>query len=171
MSVDLDKASGLHDESDDGFRDTITVKGMFRVQIEDGPTGEIVGDSGWIKNQITNIGFNNYMINSFASQANSSYISYVALGTGAAPASNDTTQGGELASRTTLSVVTATNKAVQFQATFTSAQSFLAGASTIQNIGLWRSSTLGSLFAGNTYGTSSCATNQNVNVSYTITFT
>jgi hypothetical protein len=35
---------------------------------------------------------------------------------------------------------------------------------------LFNSSSTGTLFAGNTYTSSSCATNQNVNATYDITF-
>ena len=44
------------------MKQPLKIRGMFRLQIEDGPTGKIVGDSGWKQNQITNLGFLN-MVN------------------------------------------------------------------------------------------------------------
>jgi hypothetical protein len=43
-------------------------------------------------------------------------------------------------------------------------------AYNISNIGLFNSSSTGTLFAGNTYASSSCASNQAVNITYDITF-
>ena len=43
---------------------------------------------------------------------------------------------------------------------------------SLKNIGLFNTSaaTTGTVFAGNTYATSTCATNQNVNITYDIDF-
>ena len=62
------------------------------------------------------------------------------------------------------------SKTLRFTATFYSSDSFLTGASNLQNVGLFESSAANSLFAGNTYASSSCNTNQNVNVTYDIQF-
>jgi hypothetical protein len=61
---------------------------------------------------------------------------------------------------------------VQFTATFASSDSFMSATANISNIGLFQQSnvTTGTLFAGNTYASSSCATNQNVNATYTVSF-
>ena len=52
------------------------------------------------------------------------------------------------------------------------ASGVIAAASTIQNVGLFSGSTQGggTMFAGNTYATSSLATNQAVNGTYNIAF-
>jgi hypothetical protein len=59
-------------------------------------------------------------------------------------------------------------------ATFASANSFITATASISNIGLFQTSgpttASGTLYAGNTYTSSSLATNQNVNATYTITF-
>ena len=39
----------------------LKLRGFFRVHIEDGPTGEIVGDSGWVENLITDNGKQDYL--------------------------------------------------------------------------------------------------------------
>lgn len=153
---------------------------MFRVHIEE--DGEIVGDSGWHENQITNLGFNNFIVSSLGSISGSAYINYAALGTGGVPAASATSLSGEVSTNVSGSVVRAavtaatssTSKALQLTATFNSTNSFITAAANISNIGLFNVSgpttASGTLFAGNTYTSSSLATNQNVNVTYTISF-
>jgi len=151
----------------------VKIHGFSRVRLEE--EGKVVGDSGWIgPNQITNLGFLNMLVHNIGKSAGSSQLGYVALGTGGAPASNATTLPGEITSSTKRGAVTYANVAsttAQFTATFASSSSFLAGASNISNIGLFASNaTNDTVFAGNTYASSSCNTNQNVNVTYQIRF-
>ena len=160
-------------------RDGMKIKGMFRLQIED--NGNIVGDSGWRENQITNLGFNN-MVNQLGTSLTGSKISHAALGTGGAPAAADTTQAGEVSTNGSGSVVRAaltaatssTSKTLRNTATFSSANSFITASANISNIGLWQTSgpttASGTLMAGNTFTSSALATNQNVNVSYDLIF-
>jgi hypothetical protein len=150
---------------------------MFRLQIEDGPTGKIVGDSGWHENQITNLGFLN-VVNQLGTSLTGSKISHAALGTGGAPAASDTTQSGEVSTNGSGSVVRAaltaatssSSKTLRNTATFSSANSFLTASANISNIGLWQTSgpttASGTLMMGNTFTSSACATNQNVNITY-----
>lgn len=161
--------------------ETMKIRGMFRLQIEDGATGKIVGDSGWKQNQITNLGFNN-IVNQLGTSLTGSKISHAALGTGGAPAASDTTQAGEVSTNGSGSVVRAaltaatssSSKTLRNTATFSSANSFLTASANISNIGLWQTSgpttASGTLMAGNTYTSSVCATNQNVNVTYDLIF-
>lgn len=149
--------------------DGILVKGAFRVNILE--NGEIVGDSGWLSNQVTNEGFRNYMARALGAISGSMQVSHLALGTGGAPAASDTTLAGEVVKRQAVTAATSsTSKAVLFTGTFSSANSFVTNTQNISNIGLFNSSSIGTLFAGNTFASSSCATNQDVNVSYAITF-
>jgi len=156
------------------------VRGMFRVHLEE--DGKIVGDSGWHENQITNLGFNNFIVSSLGSISGSAYIAYAALGTGGAPAATATTLSGEVSTNGSGSVVRAavtaatssTSKSLVNTATFSSSNSFITASANISNIGLWNISgpttASGTLFAGNTYTSSALATNQNVNITYTINF-
>lgn len=156
------------------------IVGMFRLQIEE--DGKIVGDSGWKKNLITNLGFNNYIVNQLGTSLTGSKISHAALGTGGAPIATDTTLAGEVSTNGSGSVVRAavtaatssSSKTLRNTATFSSANSFITATANISNIGLWGVSgpttASGTLFAGNTYASSACATNQNVNVTYDIIF-
>jgi hypothetical protein len=154
--------------------DGLKIKGMFRVQIND--DGRIVGDSGWKKNQITNLGFNNFLVSSLGAIAGSSQISYVALGTGTVPGAAATSLPNELGETNGRAAVTAatssSSKTVRFTGTFASANSFATASRNIANIGLFATSTqnAGTLFAGNTFSSSTVATNQNVNVTYDIIF-
>ena len=149
----------------------VKVKGFFRVQIDE--DGKIVGDSGWRANQVTNEGFNNFLAKLLGGISGSSQITHAALGTGGAPAAADTTLAGEVVKRQAITAATSSNsKAVQFTATFASANSFVTDTRNISNIALAATSTQGAatIFAGNTYASSSCATNQSVNITYTINF-
>lgn len=148
----------------------IKLHGFFRVQLEE--QGEIIGDSGWQSNVVTNEGKRNFLARLLGALASSSQITHVALGTGAAPATDATALPGELGEnvRKAITAATSGSSAVQFTATFASGDAFVTATREISNIGLFGTSTGGTLFAGNTYASSSCATNQNVNVTYAIQF-
>ena len=153
-------------------KEAIKIEGFSRVQIEE--DGKIISDSGFRgPNQITNIGFLNYLCHLLGNRAGSRQIAFIALGSGGAPASDATSLPGEIMSSTQRKAPTYANVAsttAQFTATFASSDSFLTGASNLSNIGLFNSSAENSIFAGNTYASSSCNTNQNVNVTYQIRF-
>ena len=157
-------------------KDGVSAKGYFRLNITEDKDGvqKVVGDSGWVKNQITNLGFQNYLAALVGAVAGSKQVGYVALGTGGAPAAGDTVLAGEIMASTQRTAVTPTtiaSKTVQFAATFSSANSFLTASSNLSNIGLFNTTTTSdTLFAGNTYTSSAVATNQNVNITYQIRF-
>lgn len=173
------------------------VRGFFRLQILDGD--RIVGDSGrnakgelveygggpgMRPNQVTNVGIQNYVVKRLMGDATGITVGYMALGTGTAPAASDTTLNGEIFhkstnsttnSRAVVSTSIVSSKTAQFTAGFSSANSFCTVAVNISNIGLFDSyltslANVGTLFAGNTYTSSSLATNQNVNATYQIQF-
>jgi hypothetical protein len=157
-------------------KDSVKLRGFFRLQIED-PDGSIVGDSGWQRNTVTNDGKLQYIVRALASSAGSKYLSYAALGEGTEPAAAGTslesevvgTQGSQI--RDAMSMESSGSTALRCTGTFASGDSFVTATENISNIGLFRSSTGGTIFAGNTYASSSCATNQNVNYTYDITLT
>lgn len=152
------------------MEDAIRVRGFYRVQIEE--DGKIVGDSKWRENQVVNLGFNDFLCQLLGDMGGSKQISHAALGTGTAPGAVDTTLQGEVEVRTAITAATSsTSKKLRFTATFSSAGNFVTTTMALQNIGLFNSLTVGALFAGNTYATSNCATNQNVNVTYDVDFT
>lgn len=156
-------------------QDKTGLRGFFRVQIAN-QDGSLAGDSGWLENQVTNLGFNEYLVSTLGAIAGSKQISHAALGTGSQPGAAHTSLEGELDPTNARAAVTAAtssgSKTVRFTATFNSSQSFASATVNISNIGLFNTSevTTGTVFAGNTYASSSCATNQNVNVTYDIIF-
>jgi hypothetical protein len=141
----------------------VAVRGFFRVQITE--DDKVVGDSDWQENQVTNLGFNQYLVSTLGAIAGSKQISRMALGTGTAPGAADTTLNGELGEGVRAAVTAATSsgsKTVRFTATFASAASFVTANRNISNVGLFNTESGGTLFAGNTYASSTVATNQNV---------
>jgi hypothetical protein len=149
-------------------KEGVNVRGFFRLNIVDEEFG-IVGDSGWQENQITNLGFLN-VVNQLGTSLTGSKHSHLALGSGGAPASNATTLGGEVEVRAALTAASSGSTALQMTATFASSASFVTNTQNISNIGVFGTSAGGTLLSGNTYASSSCATNQAVNATYTWTF-
>jgi hypothetical protein len=157
-------------------KDSVKLRGFFRLQIED-PDGTIAGDSGWCRNTVTNDGKLQYLVRAMASSAGSKYPGYAALGEGSEPGAADTslesevvgTQGSQI--RDAVAAESSGSTALRCTGTFASGDSFVTATENISNIGLFHSSTGGTIFAGNTYASSSCATNQNVNYTYDITLT
>lgn len=161
----------------EALQEKVNLRGFFRVAIvnpgKDGKPDEIVGDSGYVPNQVTNEGFRNFMARLLGAIAGSSQITHAALGTGGAPAAADTVLAGEQSVRAAITAATSSNsKAVSFTATFDSAVSFVTATKNLSNIGLGATSTAGAatIFCGAAYTSSAVATNQNVNVTYVINF-
>ena len=153
------------------MQDVMQLRGFYRVQLTaQNEPDVIVGDSGWLQNQITNEG-RRVVVRLLGALAGSSQISHAALGTGTQPGAADTTLNGELGENVRATVAAATNgsTSVQFTGTFSSSNSFVTATRNISNIGLFFTSSGGTIFAANTYNSSACATNHNVNFTYTIT--
>ena len=143
------------------------IRGFYRVQVTE--DDKIIGDSGWQENTVVNLGFNQYLVSTLGAIAGSKQITHMALGTGTAPGAADTTLNGELAEDVRAAVTAATSsssKTVRFTGTFASAASFATATRNISNIGLFNTSSGGTIFSGNTYASSAVATNQNVNATW-----
>ena len=158
------------------LKENAKANGFFRVQITEDGKG-VVADSGWKKNQIVNLGAQNYLVNwLIGNTTQGSSVTYMALGTGGAPVATDTSLSGEIthstSSRASVSTSVVASRTAQFTAAFNSANSFVTASANISNVGLFATSTtnIGTIFAGNTYSSSAVATNQNVNVTYQIRF-
>ena len=153
--------------------DGLKIRGVFRLQLEE--DGRIVGDSGWKDNAFTNEGKKEFALGCLAGLAGSSQVSHVAVGTGTQPGAAATSLDGEMnhgaGSRKAVSASSNGSTRADFFATFASSDSHNTAAINISNIGLFGVSNVaaGSIFAGNTYTSSSWATNQNLNVTYGIT--
>lgn len=151
------------------MEEQLKVRGAFRIQITE--KGKVVGDSGWQENQVVNLGFNDYLCQLLGGMAGSKQLTHAAVGSGSEPGAADTSLQGETEVRTTLTAATSsTSKKLRLTATFGSSDSFVTNTQNISNIGLFNTSAGGTLFAGNTYASSSCATNQDVNATYDIDF-
>lgn len=147
----------------------VGVRGFFHVQIVDG--GKVIGDSGWNENTVVNLGFNQYLCMSLGSSTGSKYVTHMALGTGAGPAAADTALGSEVGTRQGVTFATSSgSKTARFTATFAAGWHSSASAYNISSIGLYNTVSGGTVFAGNTYASSSCASNQAVNATYDIIF-
>ena len=161
----------------DAAFDEVPLRGFFRLKVveKNGEVTKVVGDSGWQKNQVTNLGKDQYLSQLLAGMAGSKQVTYAALGTGTAPGAADTSLNGELtdvAGCRCAVTPTTVNALGTVQFAFTLNSNVITAAKTIQNVGLFNTSTTatGTIFAGNTYTTSALATNQAVNGSYQIRF-
>lgn len=155
----------------------LKIQGFSRLQITD-KDGKIVGDSGRVgPNQITNNGVRDFLARSIGSIAGSLYIGYAGLGEGSEPGAAATSLESEVSGtnnnvqRDAVAAVTSGSTGVRFTGTFDSAASFVTQQESISNIGLFNSQSAGTIFAGNTYASSTIDTNQNANYTYDITFT
>ena len=150
----------------------IVLRGMFRIKIGEEKDGKlkIVGDSGWKKNEVTNLGFAHYIIGCFApaTDGTSKQPTHMQLGTGTEPAAAATSLEGETGARKTISTSIESSKT--FQATAEWASGDNPGACTLKNVGLFNTSSGGTLMCGNTYTTSSWGTNQAVSATYQLQF-
>src|ERR1035437_6058921 len=123
----------------DATHDGIKVNGFFRVQLNEEGKG-VIGDSGWNKNTVTDLGVQNYLIDWLLSGSGGVYVQYMALGTGTAPAVGDTTLNGELFHKSTNSTTNSraavsssliASHTAQFTAAFNSANSFVTASANI----------------------------------------
>jgi hypothetical protein len=162
----------------------VKLRGFFNIEIRN-QDGTLAGASGWRENAVTNLGIQNYLVEwILGDTANGKSVTQMALGTGTQPGATDTTLNGELFhkstnattnSRASVSTSIVSSKTAQFTSVFNSANSFITASANISNVGLFAApltslANNGTLFAGNTFASSAVATNQNVNVTYQITF-
>jgi hypothetical protein len=149
------------------------LEGFARVQITE--KGEIKGDSGWIKNVITDYGLDECIGQLIVGGAGSVRVSALALGSGAAPATDASVLPNEL-----LGTSTAAIRQVNAGATVTTSDgsgvtcrwvaTFSSGdrttAYTISNIGLYSNTSNTGIMAGQTYDSSNLSSTQDVNATY-----
>ena len=160
-------------------KEGISLRGFFRVQITEDRNGKevIVGNSGWMKNNVVNDGIRDYLVDALLGNSPLGAVTHMALGVGGEPATNATVLANEVThdagSRQAVTTSIVSSNTAQFTGAFLSANSFVTASTNISNIGLFNTSTTegGALFAGNTYASSTVATNQNVNATYQIRFT
>lgn len=154
------------------------VRGFYRLKVgkpdAQGRVISVDGDSGYVENTVTNLGHQYFLVQALGAIAGSSQLSYAALGTGVAPAATDTSLAGEItdAAGMRCAITPSVVASDTLQCAFTLNSGITTANHTIQNVGLFATSTTsaGTIFAGNTYATSQLQTNQAVNGTYQIRF-
>uniref|UniRef100_A0A7V3JA87 Uncharacterized protein n=1 Tax=candidate division CPR3 bacterium TaxID=2268181 RepID=A0A7V3JA87_UNCC3 len=130
---------------------------------------DVLGDSGWVENTVTNDGLNNYIAASVGAVAGSKQFLYMVLATQtAAVSATATSLSGEVANRKAVSASTIATGT--FQATASWSSSDITTQYTIGAVGMYNTSSGGTLGAGQTFATSVWATNQNVSATYQLRF-
>jgi hypothetical protein len=155
----------------------VGLAGFVRVKISE--EGKIIGDSGWIKNTITDYGLDEGLGSVLIGDGGSKLAEFAALGTGTAPATNSTNLLGELDDNTdgrdplsgnkaTVTSATGAGITARWFGTFASSESRFSTTHDIQNIGLFNISnvTAGTVLAGASFSTSNLNTNQDVQYTY-----
>ena len=152
-------------------KEYVTLQGFTRIKIGEEVDGKlkIVGDSGWRgPNEVVNEGFQDYICASIGSIAGSKYVTHAALGTGTAPGAVANTLEGETGTREVTDNSIVSSKTLQATAEWASGDH--PGDCTLKNVGLFNTSSGGSLLCGNTYATSSWGSNQAVSMTYQLRF-
>ena len=142
------------------------LRGFLRVRLgEDDENGvpKIVGDSDWVENQITNLGWEKYIMSSIGSVAGSLYVKRCALGTGGIPASNATACPGETRRSTNIGVATSGSFTLQFTTNFASGT---AGGDIDVCCLVNDTASDGTIMCGTSFASSTWASNQAVSVTY-----
>ena len=151
------------------------MSGALKVSSEERDGKQVVvHDTGEVENQITNLGFQNYMLGALGNIPGYVQVGYAALGTGGAPVAGDTTLPGEIASGTKRSAVSASvinYKTLRFQTTFLYTNNFLSVPTLLSNVGLFNGTDIANnIFAGGAFTPQMIQTNQNVVLTYEIRF-
>ena len=148
-----------------GDNDLLQVKGFFRAQRVCRKTGKIIGDTGFLQNQITNYGLNSCI--AARPIGGGSAITSMVVGSGGTPAASDETLAG---SNTDLYTSVATSmvasSTARMTAVFEGSDSSMAA---VGNAGIVAASD-GTLIAGVGFATSALATDQALNVTYELRY-
>lgn len=154
------------------IKDHVTLQGFSRIKIGEEKDGKlvIIGDSGWRgPNEIVNLGFQDYICRSIGSIAGSKYVTHMGIGTGTAPNATHTSLNGETGTRETTTNTVVSSKTLQCTAEWASTD-HPGGSPTVTNVGLFNTSSGGTMLCGNTYTGSSWGTNQAVSATYQLRF-
>jgi len=146
----------------------IMVRGFARLQAgERQPDGSvrIVGDSGWIKNTITNDGRNSYIAAQVGNVSGSKLISHLQLATqSTAVDATQTSLLGETRVRKALTASTLATGTLRMTASWSSTDN--TAAVTIGSIGVYNTSSAGTLGSGQSFTTSQWNSNQDLSATY-----
>lgn len=147
--------------------ENVAVKGFTRLQIRNKKDGSIAGDTGWMKNQITNYGLESCIVALPLKCAGSIQASGILMGSGTGVASDGTQltssasdYWASFAQSTVISSLTA-RATCSFDGTL--------GATTLQEIGIFAAST-GTVIAAKSFASSAITTDQDVNATYELRY-
>jgi hypothetical protein len=147
--------------------ENVGVKGFFRLNIVDKKSKKVVGDTGWIQNQITNYGLNSCIVALPLKCANSVQCSGILLGSGTGVASDGTnlqasasSYWAAFAQSTVISSLTA-RATCSFDGTL--------DATTLREIGIKAVST-DTVIAARSFASSAITTDQDVNCTYELRY-
>ena len=152
-------------------KEALTLRGFYRLKLGEEKNGktEIVGDSGWHENQVTNLGFQNYVCALIGGLAGSKQVGAVIIGTGGAPATGDTALAGET-KRQSCGNATVASKTMRATAAIASGD-HPGGTPNISNIALIETTASGgTIMCGNTYSSSTWNSNQGLSATYELRF-
>lgn len=156
------------------------ISGFYRVKIKD-PNGRVVGDSGYKKNVISNLGLANYIAYAFASSGGSTRITpgYMHLGSlqsSMASSLVNVTGAFNLSLAASIASTQHTTRAsqssghtVRFLATFVS-NSIATDTITIAAIGLFHTTNATSAMCAGSFASSTLGSAQAINCTYDIVF-
>jgi hypothetical protein len=142
------------------------LRGFLRVKLgEDDENGNpvVVGDSGWVENQITNLGWEKFILSSIGSVTDSLYVKRCVLGVGGIPASNATACPSETRRSTNIGVATSGSFTLQFTTNFVSGT---AGGDIDVCCLVNDTASDGTIMCGTSFTSSAWASNQAVSVTY-----
>jgi len=149
----------------------LRVRGVFRIQLGEEENGKkiIVGDSGWKKNEVVNLGFQNYICALIGGQAGSKQVGAVVIGTGGVPNVTDSVLAGET-KRQSCGNAVVSSKTMRATAQIASGD-HPGGTPDIANIALIETTASGgTIMCGNTYGSSTWNSNQGLSCTYELQF-
>ena len=152
-------------------KEALTLRGFYRLKLGEEKNGkiQIVGDSGWHENQVTNLGFQNYVCALIGNLAGSKQVGAVVIGTGGAPATGDTALAGET-KRQSCGNATVASKTMRATAAIASGD-HPGGTPNISNIALIETTASGgTIMCGNTYASSTWNSNQGLSATYELRF-
>jgi hypothetical protein len=152
-------------------KECVEVHGFFRVKIGERKNGRlrVVGNSGWQKNQVVNLGFQDYICGAVGAIAGSKQIGYMGIGTGTAPNASHTTLDGETGTRKATSNSCVSSQTMQVTAAWASTD-HPGGTPNVRNLGMFNTSSAGTLCCGNTFNSSAWNSNQAISVTYQLRF-
>ena len=145
----------------------IKIKGFLRGQIIDRKTRKVRGDTGWLRNQLTNYGLNSCICAAPIGAASVQAAALI-LGTGSTPASDATALDGSNTDQ---------YSAFEYSSVISSLTARMSGSfagsngtmSVLGNAGVLAAST-GSLIAGKSFATSSLGSDQDFNLTYQLEY-